>query len=403
MSEPASALNASDSQASSVPAGYLARMLLMISLVLGVTFGLHAYIATRLISGFQLSGPAAGAAWAVTVALFLSLPLGMAASRLLPRAIGRAVTWVSYLWMGAFGLMVTAVAATDVLRLLVTLSAPEVGARAGMLQAWSVVGVTVPGLVIGLYRARRPVIERVKVSIPGLPLGLEGLTIAQLSDVHIGETLGKAFLEETVARVNALRPDLIAITGDLVDGSVHKLRDEVAPLADLSAPLGRYYVTGNHEYYHGGPAWEAEVARLGLTVLRNQHRLVERRGATLAVAGVSDLEARRMDPDRAPDVARALHGVPVEVPRLLLAHQPRAAALVGEERVDLQLSGHTHGGQIFPFMFFVRLQQPVVAGLRRLGKTLVYTSRGTGYWGPPVRIGAPPEITLLTLARGPTH
>ncbi|HET9449305.1 MAG TPA: metallophosphoesterase, partial [Aggregicoccus sp.] len=200
-----------------------------------------------------------------------------------------------------------------------------------------------------------------------------------------------------VAQVNALSPDLVAVTGDLVDGSVRALQQEVAPLAGLRAPLGVFYVTGNHEYYHGGEAWAAEVRRLGLTVLHNAHCVVERGGARLTVAGVTDYDAGRIDPGHASRPDLALAGAPEGVPRLLLAHQPRTAAQAQGLGVDLQLSGHTHGGQMFPFMFFVRLQQPVVQGLKTLYGTRVYTSRGTGYWGPPLRLGPAPEITELTL------
>jgi predicted MPP superfamily phosphohydrolase len=209
--------------------------------------------------------------------------------------------------------------------------------------------------------------------------------------------LDRHFLRRVVEQVNALQPDLIAVTGDLVDGSVRTLRDEVAPLSELRAPLGVYYVTGNHEYYHGGAAWTAEVARLGLTVLHNEHRVVERAQARLVVAGVTDHEGGRMDPAHACRPDLALAGALEGVPRLLLAHQPRTAFLAKGLGVDLQLSGHTHGGQMFPFMFFVKLQQPVIRGLATIAGVRVYTSRGTGYWGPPLRLGPAPEITELTL------
>lgn len=395
--EPAFVKSRSNSDQPALPASYLLRMLAMVALVLALVAGLHVYIATRLIDGFGWTGNAAVAGWVAISVLFISLPLGLAASRLLPKTIGAAFTWVAYLWMGAFGLMLTSVLVTDVLRWAVTSGYPSLAAPAGVAQAWAMVAVTVPGVALGLYRARNPVVERQTVAVKQLAEGLNGLKLVQLTDVHIGETLDRAFLASVVAKVNALNPDVVVITGDLVDAPVAALQGELDPLKDVVAPLGRYYVTGNHEYYHGGRAWELELARLGWTVLRNEHRILERGGARLAIAGIPDLEARRLDPHHRPDVTKALAGVPSEVPRVLLAHQPRASALVGDERVDLQLSGHTHGGQIFPFMFFVRLQQPVVAGLHQLGKVRVYTSRGTGYWGPPVRIGAPPEITELIL------
>jgi predicted MPP superfamily phosphohydrolase len=187
---------------------------------------------------------------------------------------------------------------------------------------------------------------------------------------------------------------------------VSQLHEEVAPLARLcAAPLGAYFVTGNHEYYSGGRAWEAEVARLGLRVLHNEHVLLERNGAHLVLAGVTDLEGARFSEEDACRPDLALERAPEGVPRVLLAHQPRVANLLSRLglRVDLQLSGHTHGGQFFPWMFFVKLQQPVVQGLATVAGTPVYTHRGTGYWGPPLRLGPTPEISLLRLAPPPSR
>ena len=172
---------------------------------------------------------------------------------------------------------------------------------------------------------------------------------------------------------------------------------DLEPLADIKGKHGVYFVTGNHEYYHGGPAWERHVAKLGLTVLHNEHRVVEVGSARLVIGGVPDLEAGNFLPDHAPDAARAFAGSPEGAPRILLAHQPRFAKRAQNLGIQLQLSGHTHGGQIFPFMFFVLLQQPVISGFRVLWGVPVYTSKGTGYWGPPVRVGTSCEVTEITL------
>jgi predicted MPP superfamily phosphohydrolase len=229
----------------------------------------------------------------------------------------------------------------------------------------------------------------VPVTLAKLPKALDGFTIVQLTDVHIGggPTLARDWLADVVARTNALAPDLIAITGDLVDGSVERLRDEVAPLKDLKARHGVYFVTGNHEYYAGAEAWIAELGRLGIRCLRNE-RLPITDG--LDLAGVDDYHAR-------PDLARALAGRDPNRALVLLAHQPRAVHEAAAQGVCLQLSGHTHGGQIWPWNSLVRLQQPYVAGLVREGQTQLYVSRGTGYWGPPMRLGTHAEITRVTL------
>ncbi|WP_338023433.1 metallophosphoesterase [Archangium primigenium] len=376
-------------------------MLLMLLVMLGLVAGLHVYLGLRLIAAPALPAPWGALGWTALALGFFSLPAAMASTRMRSSWVEQVLHWGGMLWMGAFGLLLVATAAGDVVGWVwhLTGTAPE-GVAWARLEALAVVGVVVPALAIAFRTARAPArVERVTVPVVGLGEGLSGLRVVQLSDIHIGPTLDRRFMRRVVAQVNALQPDLVAVTGDLVDGSVARLRDEVAPLADLEAPLGVYYVTGNHEYYHGGAAWSAEVARLGLTVLHNSHRVVERGGARLTVAGVPDLEGGRMDAEHAcrPDVALA--GAPEGVPRLLLAHQPRVALRAGGLGVDLQLSGHTHGGQLFPFMAFVKLQQPVIQGLATVAGVRVYTHRGTGYWGPPLRLGPSPEIAELTLVR----
>jgi predicted MPP superfamily phosphohydrolase len=201
-----------------------------------------------------------------------------------------------------------------------------------------------------------------------------------------------------VDRVNLLQADAVAITGDLLDGPVSELRPHVAPLAGLRSRHGSFFVTGNHEYYAGAAPWIAEVKRLGIRVLHNEHVVIERDGARLVLAGVPDFNAHRFDATQASDPAAAMQGAPSDAAaRVLLAHQPRSAAAAEQAGFDLQISGHTHGGQFFPWIFFVRFQQPFTAGLHRLGRLWVYVSRGTGYWGPPKRIAAPSEITRLRL------
>jgi predicted MPP superfamily phosphohydrolase len=240
----------------------------------------------------------------------------------------------------------------------------------------------------------------VEVPIAGLPPALEGYSIAQISDVHVGPTIKRAYLNAIVNRVNALKADAIAITGDLVDGSVRRLALHTEPLARLSARDGTFFVTGNHEYYSGAEEWIAEMRRLGLTVLINEHVVRERGGAGLMIAGVADFTAHHFNPAHRSDPHAAAAGAPAHVQvRVLLAHQPRSAEVAAQAGFHLQLSGHTHGGQFFPWNLFVPLQQPFVAGLDRVRGMWVYTSRGTGYWGPPKRFGAPSEITLVRLVR----
>ena len=256
--------------------------------------------------------------------------------------------------------------------------------------------------VIGFVNARR-VARVVEVDIPivGLPAALDGYSIAQISDIHVGPTIRRPYLNAIVNRVNALRADAIAITGDLVDGSVRRLSLHTEPLKRLVARDGTFFVTGNHEYYSGADEWIAEMRRLGLTVLINEHVVRERDGAGIMIAGVPDYTAHHFNPAHRSDPRAAAAGAADNVQvRILLAHQPRTAEAAADAGFDLQLSGHTHGGQFFPWNLFVPLQQPFVAGLNRVRDMWVYTSRGTGYWGPPKRFGAPSEITLVRLVAG---
>ena len=252
----------------------------------------------------------------------------------------------------------------------------------------------------GLIQAMNPpVVERVPVPIEGLHPDLEGMTIAQISDLHVGATSRADDMQKIAEQVNALKPDLIAVTGDLVDGSVPQLSKDLEPLFGLKAPMGVFFCTGNHEYYAGWKPWCDHLAAGGWEVLLDEHRVVKKGGATVTVAGVTDLRATRMEPNHPCDPAKACAGAPESQLKLLLAHQPRTIARVEPGSYDLMLSGHTHGGQFFPFTLIVHLAQPLVAGLYRQKDTWVYVNRGTTHWGPPIRLGSAQEITLLELRK----
>ena len=240
------------------------------------------------------------------------------------------------------------------------------------------------------------------VPIAGLPARLHGFSIVQISDVHVGATIKKGYVSRIVDAVNALDADMIAVTGDLVDGSVARLSSHTQPLSRLYARHGAFFVTGNHEYYSGANAWVIELRRLGLCVLLNEHIVLEHDGEVVVVAGVTDFSAHHFDPAQRSDPAAAIAGAPQRAAvKVLLAHQPRSAFAAAKAGFDVQLSGHTHGGQFFPWNLAVKLLQPFAAGLHRLDELWVYVSRGTGYWGPPKRFGAPSEITHLRLVPAP--
>jgi predicted MPP superfamily phosphohydrolase len=240
-------------------------------------------------------------------------------------------------------------------------------------------------------------VVQVPIALARLPAAAAGFTIVQITDVHIGPTVGADFVRDMVAQVNALAPDLIAITGDLVDGRAATYAAAAEPLADLRARHGIFYVTGNHEYYWGVDAWLPIFRDLGLQVMRNRRVGIDRDGVGFDLAGIDDHEAGRWR-GHGPDLPAAVAGRDPGRALVLLAHQPRQVRVSQHHGVDLQLSGHTHGGQIWPWHGAVRLQQGgLLAGLYRFGATQLYVSRGTGYWGPPVRIGAPAEITRIEL------
>jgi predicted MPP superfamily phosphohydrolase len=378
---------------------------------------LHVYIGLRLLPTLFVLAPAGAAL--LLIALVVSaatIPLPFVGMRSERPPLPDTWRWVGLICMGWFSSMFVLTLARDAGLALAWLVQWVASTRIDWpaVQRWSAIAVPLLATAvttIGFFNARRTArVRTVEVPIAGLPLALIGFTIAQLSDIHVGPTIRRGYIQRIVDAVNRLDADAVAITGDLVDGSVAELRDHIAPLANLRARLGTFVVTGNHEYYAGAHAWIAELRRLGLTVLLNEHVLLaaqrakgaqtdEEVGAmTLLLAGVTDFNAVHFDAAHASDPQAALAGAPESVTtRVLLAHQPRSAPAAQEAGFQLQISGHTHGGQFFPWNLFVPLQQPFVAGLHRLQDMWVYTSRGTGYWGPPKRFGAPSEITLLRL------
>jgi predicted MPP superfamily phosphohydrolase len=244
--------------------------------------------------------------------------------------------------------------------------------------------------------------KRVEVEFPRvLAAELRGLKVVQISDLHVGATVRKDFVEKVVRAANHESPDLVVVTGDVADGMVKELNPEIEPLSKLEARLGKFYVPGNHEYYWEGPAWISKMSELGFTPLLNDSRVVSVGSARLAIAGVPDPTAVANGLP-GPDFAKAIDAIPAEAyPKIVLCHQPKFALDAEKAGFDLQLSGHTHGGQFFPWTLIAkRVHGALNAGLHSLGRMLVYVSRGTGYWGPPVRLGSPPEVTLLILGKG---
>jgi predicted MPP superfamily phosphohydrolase len=374
------------------------RVFLLALAILGL---LHVYIGWRLAPAVFFSGALQVAGAVCLLVLYVLVPMGLLAFNIRRQPLSDRIAWVGLLAMGLASSLLVLTLGRDVVLLVAALADMSTqGLVVDSARAVPVLALLVS--LIGFFNARR-VAQVVDVDVPiaGLPAALHGFTIAQLSDIHVGPTIKRGYLQAIVDVVNRLDADLIAVTGDLVDGSVVQLAPHTAPLADLKARHGAYFVTGNHEYYSNAPTWIAEVRRLGLTVLMNEHVLLEHEGARVVLGGVTDYSGHHFDEAHRSDPVAAIAGAPSDADvRILLAHQPRSAPAAADAGFDLQLSGHTHGGQFYPWNLFVPLQQPYTAGLHRLRALWVYTSRGTGYWGPPKRFGAPSEITRLRLVAG---
>ena len=373
----------------------LIRFSLTVSLIL---LALHGYIGAQLLPDLSLTTTG----WVVSLVLLsasvLLIPLGMLARFFITRpSLADGISWAGSLAMGLFSSVLVLTFLRQIILMLLT-DITVTNAAMNEISAWLAPALALLITLLGFVNARRvPRVVKVDIPLAGLPPALAGFTIVQLSDIHVGSTIKGAYVRAVVARANKLNADLVAITGDVVDGSVAQLAVHTAELAHLRSRHGTFLVTGNHEYYAGAAAWVDEFRRIGLCVLMNEHVLLQHKGALLAVAGVTDYSAHQFDPEQQSNPQQAIAGVPEGIPRVLLAHQPRSNIAADAAGFDLQLSGHTHGGQFWPWNLFVRLQQPYTAGLHRLNHLWIYISRGTGYWGPPKRFGAPSEITCIRL------
>ena len=383
-----------------------------LALALGVHAFMHYYLWRRMVKDPGFSRPVKRFGTVAVICLFFLLPI----SRILAGQFSLQqlfpLLWFAYLWLGILMLFFFFFLFTDSLKILcytfccllsgehTAKKFPDLDRRRFLARA---VALSASVLVLGssAFGVKKcldpPTVKRLPVTISGLPPAFQGFTIVQISDIHIGALSMRPELAEIVVIVNDLQPDLIAVTGDLVDGNAVELAAELAPLAELKARHGVFFVTGNHEYYSGVESWLTEIERLGITVLNNTRTEIRRGKDSFILAGVTDYNAGRFGEKYAPDYNRALGGIKTTSTVILLAHQPKAveeAALYG---VDLVLSGHMHGGQIWPFNYLTPLQQPYLKGLYKYKETLLYVNQGTGYWGPPMRIGTYKEISEFIL------
>jgi hypothetical protein len=345
-----------------------------ILIVLSILGSFHLYMWWRLVAPLPEPWRCVG-----TVVLCLGMPsfvASMLVSRKMTRESRKVLLMIGYMWFGiATYLMLGAI----ISNIAVVFGAPPTTMAA--LGGIGAIGAVIYGLV---HVTRGAQVKRVDLALPGL--GVQEYRVVQLTDVHIGTMLGEKFAQDVVDKVNALTPDLIVITGDFVDGNLDELRADVEPFRDLRAKDGVLSVTGNHEYYWQTEAWLEHIRSLGIRVLRNERVTIE---GVMQVAGVDDSSQTE-------DVPRAVEGRDPSLPLVLLAHHPSTIRR-SQDKVDLQLSGHTHGGQLLPLGWLARLFEPAVSGFAKFGRTWLYISEGTGYWGPPMRVGTTQEITHLTL------
>jgi predicted MPP superfamily phosphohydrolase len=373
---------------------------------------MHVYLWKRLVKDTTRPGRIR---WLLTGVL-IALAVLLAATLILPRVLGFTesawIAWPGYLWFGVAAYLFLTLLVLEPVRLALrrwvkrssptaeaSTASPVLNRRLFLARASAVAaGAASVGLVgIGVPKAVGPPdVLRVEVGLRRLDPAFNGFRIAVVSDIHLGPLTGRAHTERIVRMINDTGPDLVAIVGDVVDGTVEELGSAAEPLRDLVSREGIFFVTGNHEYFvEDPPSWLHELERLNVQPLRNENTAIRRGAAAFDLAGVNDIAGeQRSDP---PDFDRALKGVDPSRPTILLAHQPVQVDKAAARDVDLQLSGHTHGGQMWPFHYVVRLAQPSLAGLSTVGNTQLYVTRGAGFWGPPVRIGAPPDVTVLSL------
>jgi predicted MPP superfamily phosphohydrolase len=383
--------------------------LIVLSAVLGL---IHLYLWKRLVKDTTLPGRNRWLLTAGIVGLALLVVAALIGSRIVGPSDSGWFAWPGYVWFGLAAYLFLSLLVLEPVRLVfrrrivkASADAEDPDARSAinrrlfLARAGAVAAGTASMGLVGMGAAIAlgpPDLLHVQVRLRRLDKAFNGFRIAVVSDIHLGPLAGRAHTERIVRMINETEPDLVAIVGDLVDGTVEQLGSAVQPLRDLVSREGTFFVTGNHEYYVEDPtSWLRELERLGVQLLRNENTAIHRGAAAFDLAGVNDIAgAERSEP---PDFDRALNGVDASRPTILLAHQPVLVAEAAARGVDLQLSGHTHGGQVWPFHYLVRAVQPSLAGFSTVGNTQLYVTRGAGFWGPPVRIGARPDITVLTL------
>jgi predicted MPP superfamily phosphohydrolase len=375
-----------------------ARFVIFLTTILGFLLGSGFYVGHRITTTW--SSVDASVIWVGVYAIILLQISGPFLYRLIPSQtmsyfVGR---WIVFSFMGIGATLILYTLLSDAVIFAVGVVSPSVAehlAPFGVGLALSMVVVT--NIIGAVQMIVGPRVYAVDVPLPTTMRHLDGFKIAQISDLHVGPTISRLFVEKVVRRTNDLGADIIALTGDLIDGKPEVLRESCRPLASLKSRHGVFVVLGNHEFYWRAATWVAEYESMGFKPLNNVHQVIDYNEGRIAIAGVPDRASTGMAEGFIYDPEQAAQGIPLAAYKILLAHQPKSSREAQKFGFDLMLSGHTHGGQFFPFTLLVRLAERFVRGLYRSGNLWIYVNRGTGYWGPPIRFLVPPEITLITL------
>ena len=358
----------------------------------------HLYVALELFSNISIHVSVIG--YTISAISFVLIIIGIFAKNITRmQYLSDALTWVGMLQTGFFSSIMTCTVFRQIILYIYSFF-DSVNTGLYLISMFIVFIIAFFATITGFINARRLAkVQYINIPIKNLHSSLDGFTIAQISDIHVGPTIKYKYLKSIVDKVNTLNADVVAITGDLVDGSVKALSDHTSALTYLNSKHGSFFVLGNHEYYSGAVEWTDELTRLGVNVLLNEHMVITHNDANLVIAGITDYCGKHYGLSHKSDPEKAIFGAPNDTIKILLAHQPRSAFEASKYDYSLQLSGHTHGGQFWPWNILVRFKQPFTSGLNKMGGMWVYISRGTGYWGPPKRFGISSEITLITLVR----
>ena len=376
---------------------------------LGVLWLIHGYVAWRTI-------PAMGLPFSYTLLVYITVfifsllpvvPIVLRMSGNESKIIDK-FSFLGYTSLGFFTLSFIFLFAKDfiiqfisIISNLVNIEQPVDNSKREFIKksiTLGIIGISGTATGFGFYNSRKgPTVIKHDIYLESLPESFENFTIAQISDLHVGPTIKRPYVEDVLNKISQINPDLIALTGDLVDGSVEYIRSDFEPIKDMIANYGTFFVTGNHEYYSGVDQWLDEIDRLGVINLINDQKIISKGDEIISIAGITDYRAHQIKPSHKSNPFEAIKSVPKKVKKIMLAHQPNSIYDVHKAGVDLQLSGHTHGGQFWPFTYPTKFANAYLAGHYNHDGTQIYVNRGTGYWGPPLRLGVQSEITLIQL------